>query len=191
MFYTRKKRISKLFFASLAIFLFFPFISFSLTKKASNDISNEELSLLVHNQSISEYSLSYFTNKQRTEHGLLALKNNFALQKAAQSKAEDMAKKEYFSHLSPEGRTPWYWIEKSSYNYSSAGENLAVKFSDPETLVSRWMASQAHRENILNSNFEDFGIGIAKGNYNGRKALYVVEMYGQAKKNISSFSSIH
>jgi uncharacterized protein YkwD len=118
----------------------------------------------------------------------LALRNNLALQKAAQNKAEDMAKKEYFSHLSPEGKTPWYWIERSNYKYSSAGENLAAKFSDPEILVSRWMDSQAHRENILNSNFEDFGIGIAKGAYEGRKTLYVVEMYGQAQKNISGFS---
>ena len=191
MFYARKKRISRLFYASLGILLFFSIIIFSLTEKASGSVPNKELPLPVHNQSISENALSYFTNKQRTEHGLLALRNNFALQKAAQNKAEDMAKKEYFSHLSPEGKTPWYWIEKSSYNYSSAGENLAAKFSDPEILVSRWMDSQAHRENILNSNFEDFGIGIAKGNYEGKKTLYVVEMYGQAKKNISGFSGIH
>ena len=103
-----------MFSASLGILLFFPVIIFSLTEKASSSVPNKELPLPVLNQSISEYTLSYFTNKQRTEHGLLALRNNLALQRAAQNKAEDMAKKEYFSHLSPEGKTPWDWIEEEA-----------------------------------------------------------------------------
>ncbi|MBI3638379.1 CAP domain-containing protein, partial [Candidatus Wolfebacteria bacterium] len=59
-----------------------------------------------------------------------------------------------------------------------AGENLAVNFFDSEDAVNAWMKSITHRENILNTNFKEIGIGVAKGNYNGKESIFVVQLFG-------------
>ncbi len=118
------------------------------------------------------------TNKQRTAENLGALSQNEVLQAAAQAKANDMAAKSYFAHVSPDGVTPWYWIEAAGYSYSYAGENLAVNFSDSSDVVNAWMASPSHRANIEKPNYTDIGIATATGVYKGREAIFVVQMFG-------------
>ena len=61
-------------------------------------------------------------------------------------KAQDMATLGYFAHVSPDGKTPWYWIEKVGYDYQYAGENLAINFSDSKDVTNAWMASPLHKE---------------------------------------------
>src|SRR3989344_4628339 len=85
------------------------------------------------------------TNSGRMGNALEELKINPLLQEAARLKANDMAAKSYFSHESPEGKTPWYWLEQAGYEYVYAGENLAVNFIDSEDVVVAWMNSPAHR----------------------------------------------
>ena len=48
------------------------------------------------------------------------------LQEAAEKKAQDMIENNYFAHTSPQGKTPWHWVEESGYDYRYAGENLAI-----------------------------------------------------------------
>ena len=69
------------------------------------------------------------TNASRADLGLPSLTVSPLLKRAAQMKANDMAKKGYFAHTSPEGITPWYWIQQAGYAYTAAGENLAVNFT--------------------------------------------------------------
>jgi hypothetical protein len=59
-----------------------------------------------------------------------------------------------------------------------AGENLAVNFVEAESVGAAWMNSAGHKANILNKNFEDIGIGIAQGEYQGHMAIFVVQMFG-------------
>lgn len=118
------------------------------------------------------------TNASRNAYKLGFLTENELLTKAAQNKAEDMLKKEYFSHNSPDGKTPWSFIQNSGYNYLMAGENLAVNFSEAESVEEAWMNSPGHKANILNKNFEEIGIGIAQGEYQGHTAIFVVQMFG-------------
>ena len=75
------------------------------------------------------------TNEVRAEGNLGSLKTSPLLSSAAQKKADDMAKRGYFSHVSPEGNPPWYWLDAVGYNYSYAGENLAVNFTDSKELL--------------------------------------------------------
>jgi len=44
------------------------------------------------------------------------------------------------------------------------------------------MNSAGHRKNILNSHFTDIGIGLAKGIYQNRETIFIVQMFGQPAK---------
>ena len=101
------------------------------------------------------------------------------LQQAAQAKAKDMATKGYFAHTSPEGITPWYWLQQAGYSYTSAGENLAINYVDSKDVILAWMNSPGHRANILNQNYTEIGIATAKGIYQGQEATFVVQFFGR------------
>jgi len=118
-------------------------------------------------------------NPVRKDQGFLDLEINEKLTQAAQLKAEDMIKRNYFSHTGPEGETPWIWLDQAGYNYAIAGENLAMDVNDPKVLVRAWLDSPAHAKNILNSHFADIGIGIAKGEISGRATIVVVMFLGR------------
>ncbi len=94
------------------------------------------------------------TNEERVQDKLGSLKVSILLSSAAGEKARDMAARGYFSHVSPEGNPPWYWLDKVGYDYTYAGENLAVNFTDSDQLVKGWLASPAHRDNILKKNLK-------------------------------------
>jgi len=118
------------------------------------------------------------TNQSRTVNNLPALKDNALLQAAAQDKANDMVANGYFAHTSPAGVTPWYWFEHVGYGFSYAGENLAVNFVNSEDVTNAWMNSPGHRANILNGDFTEIGMATAQGMYQGRSAIFVVELFG-------------
>lgn len=101
------------------------------------------------------------TNAQRIKDGEPLLSLSARLDAAAQAKAEDMVRHDYWAHDSPSGKTPWSFIAASGYQYRSAGENLAYGFSGSEAAVAGWMNSAEHRANILDANYADVGFGVA------------------------------
>ena len=121
--------------------------------------------------------LSMLTNEERQAQDLQTLAVNPILNEAAKMKATDMATLGYFAHTSPEGKTPWYWIEKVGYNYQYAGENLAIDFVDSKDVTEAWMASPTHKENIVKGNYTEVGTGIASGMYEGRETVFVAQVY--------------
>lgn len=171
-----------LFFIILVFFLsalFFPsgLNPFSEKLRAVADISVQEL--------------IDATNAKRKENGLLPLSSNVELSNAANKKAEDMFAKDYWAHNSPDGKTPWFFIKQSGYNYVYAGENLARGFSNANDVVSAWMASPSHKANLLSSNFKDVGFAVKSGKLNGEQTFLVVQELGSrsvapvAKKPVS------
>lgn len=145
-------------------------------------VSYIQVAILYHSDlfaSVIPSVLVSLANSDRNEQTLPPLTPNAILEKAAQQKANDMAEKGYFAHTSPEGRTPWYWFEKAGYSFSYAGENLAVNFSDSEDVDTAWMNSPGHRANILNSHFTEIGIATARGMYEGRETVFVVQLFGR------------
>lgn len=128
--------------------------------------------------SIIKSALAEITNEKRMASSLKPLAVNQALAEAAQHKAEDMAAREYFAHVSPEGKTPWDFLDKAGYAFTYAGENLAVNFTDSEDVVRAWVDSSAHRENLFNAAFREVGFGVASGKYKGRQAVFVVQFFG-------------
>jgi hypothetical protein len=118
------------------------------------------------------------TNQQRAAQGFATLQTSPLLQQVAQDKANDMAANSYFAHTSPSGVTPWDWFEKVGYQFSYAGENLAVDFSNSQDVTNAWMNSPEHRSNIMNSNFTQIGMATAQGTLNGQPATFVAEEFG-------------
>lgn len=121
------------------------------------------------------------TNRDRVAANVAELKVNPVLERAAQMKADDMAKRSYFSHNTPEGLTPWYWFEQAGYKYKYAGENLAVNFENSEDVETAWMNSRGHFLNIMNPKYTEIGIATSTGIYKGRTAVFVVQMFGTPK----------
>lgn len=126
-----------------------------------------------------------YTNIDRTTEQKPPLQINPLLATAAQLKAEDMAKRSYFSHEGPKGETPWLWFDKVGYEYVYAGENLALDFYDSGEVNRAWMNSPKHRENILDKNFTDIGIGLASGKFNGRDSLFIVQFFGSTEESLA------
>lgn len=118
-------------------------------------------------------------DREVTDGSLPTLTVNPLLVEAAQQKANDMVEKSYFAHTSPEGISPWYFISNTGYQFSFAGENLAVNFSDSDEVEQAWMNSPGHRANILNGNFTEIGIATAQGVYKGNQTTFVVQMFGR------------
>lgn len=122
-------------------------------------------------------ALTNLGNTDRVTIGASALEQDALLAEAAQKKAADMASKSYFSHVSPDGKTPWYWLDSVGYKYSYAGENLAVNFTDSMDVETAWMNSPAHHANIVKPQYTKVGIGTAQGIYEGQMTTFVVEFF--------------
>ena len=118
------------------------------------------------------------TNQQRQDTAAATLVRNPLLDEAARLKAEHMAREGYFAHYSPSGVTPWHWFSVAGYEYVHAGENLAVHFTDTRALVQAWMDSPSHRDNIVNQQFTEIGVGTARGRYQGFDTVFVVQLFG-------------
>ena len=125
-------------------------------------------------------------NGDRSVNAEKSLHTNAKLEEAARLKAQDMAKKGYFAHNSPEGVTPWYWFGQAGYHFVFAGENLAINFNDSSAVNTAWMNSPGHRANILNDNFTEVGIATAQGVYQGRPTIFVVQMFGTPQSEQSA-----
>ena len=101
------------------------------------------------------------TNVERQENTLSSLKINTQLNEAAQAKANDMVARDYWAHVTPDGKEPWAFINTTGYSYTAAGENLAYGFATSDETVQGWMNSAGHRANILNNEYSEVGFGIA------------------------------
>ena len=122
-------------------------------------------------------SIVTLANEDRASQNVGTLTEDPLLERAAQAKADDMAAKGYFSHIDPSGNAPWVWFKKVGYYYYGAGENLAIDFSDAQSLNTAWMNSPAHRANIVRGTYSRVGIGIAHGTYQGKSATFIVEFF--------------
>ncbi len=119
------------------------------------------------------------TNADRETQNVSVLKVSPLLAQAAQMKADDMATKGYFAHVSPEGLSPWHWFDAVGYNFTYAGENLAINFTESKDVETAWMNSPGHRSNILNDKFTEIGIATQNGTYQGQATIFVAQMFGR------------
>ena len=143
-------------------------------------------SVLGYATDMSVQSLLDDTNTQRTTNSLSNLSINAQLDTAAQTKANDMVARDYWSHNTPDGQTPWSFITNTGYQYQTAGENLAYGFDTASDTVTGWMNSPEHRANVLNTGYQEVGFGVANSaNYQGNgPETVVVAMYASPTSGI-------
>ena len=100
-------------------------------------------------------------NAERLSQGLHPLAFDADLAEAARSHSEDMGTQDYFSHTGLDGRSPADRVDATGYSWSYLGENIACGQATPQAVMNSWMASSGHRNNILNANYCDIGVGYA------------------------------
>jgi len=128
---------------------------------------------------ISVIKLTEYTNEQRKLNNVKPLTYNKKLATAANEKAKSMFVNNYWAHFGPRGETPWQFITKSGYRYDSAGENLAKNFLYSKNVVTAWMNSPTHRDNLLRKDFTEVGFAVVDGTLGGEQTTLVVQMFAK------------
>jgi hypothetical protein len=99
-------------------------------------------------------------NQERAAHGLAPLAASSELQSAARGYAGAMAGGGFFAHNGPDGSTPASRVEAAGYRgWSWVAENIAAGQRSPEQVMTSWMNSPGHRQNLLSPSAREIGIG--------------------------------
>ncbi len=106
-------------------------------------------------------------NTERANHGLPPYKRVTALDEAARYHSADMGQDNYFDHNTYDrsGGTLIYvcdtWTRIATYYTGAMGENIAAGYATPQDVMTGWMNSTGHRNNILSTNNWEIGVGYA------------------------------
>ena len=133
------------------------------------------------------------TNEIRVQKGMEPLQPFTKLYDSGQLKADDMAQKEYFEHVGPDGRRLKDYMNTVGYEYKYAGENLAMGFADAQSLVNAWVNSPTHYANLIDTDYLEFGVGLHVGQYDGTPTVYVAQHFGKkvgTKKSVGSLKVV-
>ncbi len=122
-------------------------------------------------------------NQSRQQNGVPPLMMDEALHQLARARAQDMSARNYFSHITPEGKSPFDLMTAGGISYRMAAENIGygVGFGSPtdsvrnnhNTMMAETPPDDGHKENILNGSLHKVGIGVYTGQ-NG-KTYYVCD----------------
>ena len=128
-------------------------------------------------------------NEARVAHGLRPLVLSDDLQDAAVSHSRAMLEGGFFAHESKDGSSFVARLKRhyraAGYNAWSAGENLLYNTDavDAATAIEAWLASPAHRENMLTAEWREVGIGSvhaasAGGTFGGEPTWVITVDFG-------------
>ena len=122
-------------------------------------------------------------NAERRRHGLKELTLNPRLDQAAKLHARNMATFRKMAHVIPESRFPTltHRAQYVAYPYAMIAENIALGYSDAESVVEGWMESPGHRRNILNREVTEIGTGVVSVSTGG---LYFCQVFGKQLTSI-------
>ena len=125
-------------------------------------------------------------NAERSAAGRSPLTVHSVLTRTAEAYATQMVETQHFAHVDPSGNRVAdrvFAIGRSLDPWLELGENLGWGTSTaatPRSLVTGWMSSPSHRDNILYSRFDRLGVGVAPGTPAGQTAdaLTYVAVFG-------------
>jgi uncharacterized protein YkwD len=151
-----------------------------------------------------EYLIHQEVNEERVEHGRSKLEFDTELRTVARYHSADMARNNYFAHVSPDGETLGERYQKFGYQcrvktgllqYVTGGGNIlytyyetpvmmgntTVYYDTPKELargiVNGWMNSTSHRKNLLKPYWEREAIGVYIEQTNGRMRVYATQNF--------------
>ncbi len=120
-----------------------------------------------------EAEMLELVNQERAAAGLESLEADPEMGEVARKHSADMFSRGYFSHNTPEAKTPFDRMREDDVRFRTAGENLALAPTLPIAHTGL-MNSPGHRANILRPAFGRVGIGILDG---GRRGLMVTQNF--------------
>jgi uncharacterized protein YkwD len=100
---------------------------------------------------------------------------------AAAEHAVDMAQHDYFEHVDLGGRSPADRVRAIGYRYTLIGENIAYGPASADEVVSGWLHSPDHCENIMDPRFAEMGLAYAPGQGSRRGLYWDQELAAPAK----------
>ncbi len=123
------------------------------------------------------------TNYVRKKQKLKTVELNDLLNKIARLYSQDMLKRHYFSHYSPEGKTVLdrirqfkpHYDESCSENlhFISSADGLRDSFAIVDQMMDDWLNSPPHRKNLLSKEYTLLGIGCATDG----KRIYCTQVF--------------
>lgn len=103
---------------------------------------------------------------------------NNDLLKAAQGHASDMAKNNYFSHNRPDGGTLAQRVRATGYHNPAVGENIAAGQPNVASVVSKWIDSPGHCQNLMNPRFRNIGVACARNDAATYRLYWTMDLGG-------------
>jgi len=120
----------------------------------------------------SEQNMFLLINEERVKAGVAELRYRTELVPIARAHAEDMWKRKYFGHVSPDGKDVGDRLNEANVSYQIAGENLALA-PTLATAHTGLMNSDGHRRNILDPEFKRVGIGVIDNGIYGKMFVQI------------------
>jgi hypothetical protein len=109
-------------------------------------------------------------NQQRAANGTGPLVENAALSTASAGYSQRMVAQGFFGHESPDGGTLVQRLTDAGYLGDDdawvVGENIGwgqASLATARSMVTAWMNSPGHRENLLSADYTQVGLGLALG----------------------------
>ena len=112
-----------------------------------------------HNLIMYADSVAKLVNKERRSRGLTELRMFPRLSKCADIRVKETTS--FWSHQRSNGTSGLDVFDEQGLNWSGIAENIAKGSPTPESVMSGWMNSSAHRDSILNPNYRYIGVGCA------------------------------
>lgn len=110
-----------------------------------------------------EAQVADLINAQRALAGLSQLGFDYRLNIVADQHSSDMAVNGCFQHDSCDGTDTFDRILTVYPSGGAMGEIIAAGYDDAASVVDAWMNSPGHRDQILGSDYQAFGIGLVEG----------------------------
>lgn len=114
-----------------------------------------------------EVEMFKLLNTEREKAGLKPVDVNAGLLEVGRKHCSDMFMRGYFSHYTPEGKSPFDRMAEDNVRFTFAGENLALA-PNAKLAMQGLMNSPGHKANILSEKFGEVGIGVIDGGVYGQ-----------------------
>lgn len=164
-------------------------INFLFPRKPAKKFNKRRMSLLImalgifllpqvgYFSSITPEKIIELTNIERSSAGFKNLTTNQSLTQAAYLKGQAIFETQTFQHTIGDKKFS-SWIRDTGYDYKIVGENLAIDFMTSEGVINAWLNSPSHKSNLLNPNFNEIGVAIMEGKFQGQNSVVVVQIFG-------------
>jgi len=136
---------------------------------------------------VRQFALS-LVNRDRQINGLPPLVEDPLMSQASQNHSQDMLTRKYYSHITPEGKTPTDRFAMVG-GRGGVGENImeqtgatgvSLNYRLIEEFQKGWMYSTGHRQNLLDPSYTRFGYGIVTEAMSGR--AYAVQTFARPEQ---------